>query len=133
MKGLLGLFFFWIRVSNKYDRLKNDPAKQNSASLGITSIIMSIFGVITSIGLAYFAYLCLSVDNLAIVISFIFGFAAAIGAILCFFQLLVASLFYAIYQMKLNNRVIGKVALSISLIMLAAAIGMIIFVVVNVL
>lgn len=129
MKGLLGFILFWLTISDKYDKLKRDPDKQNSALLGVTSIIMSIFGVVVAVGFAYIAYLAFSVDGLAIILTFIFGFAAAVIAVVGFFQMSVASIFYAAYQMKLNKRAIGKVALAISLILLVAAIIGIIIVV----
>ena len=129
MKGLLGFILFWLTISDKYDKLKRDPDKQNSALLGVTSIIMSIFGVVVAVGFAYLAYLAFSVDGLAIILTFIFGFGAAVIAVVGFFQMSVASIFYAAYQMKLNKRAIGKVALAISLILLVAAIIGIIIVV----
>ena len=132
MRGLFHFFTFWITVGNKYDRLKNNPEKQNSVRLGVTSIFMSIFGVLSAVGFAYLAYLCFSVDELAIILTFIFGLMSAIAAIACFFQLLVASIFYATYQMKLNRRPIGLVALIISLLLLVAAVVGIIIVLVGI-
>ena len=127
--GLFDFIMFWLSISEKYDKLKNDPDKQDSAVLGVTSIIMSITGVLAAVGFAYLAYLCFSVDNLAIILTFIFGIGCAIIALVCFLQLLVASIFYAAYQMKLNKRAIGKVALAVSLILLFAAIVGIIIVI----
>ena len=128
MRGLFHFFTFWITISNKYDRLKNNPEKQNSVSLGVTSIFMSIFGVLSAVGFAYLAYLCFSVDDLAIILTFIFGVICAISAVVCFFQMLVASIFYAAYQLRLNRRPIGIVALVISLLFLVAAVAGIIIV-----
>lgn len=122
MRHFFHLFTFWIRISNKYDRLKEDPRKQNSVSLGVTSLLMSIFGLLTAVGFAYLAFLCFSVDDLSILLTFIFGIMCAIAAIACFFQMLVASIIYAAYQLKLNKRPIGIVALVISLVMLVASI-----------
>ena len=129
--GLLDFLLFWLTISEKYDRMKNDPDKQDSVLLGVTSIIMSIVGVLSAVGFAYLAYLAFTVDGLAIILTFIFGIAALIAAVLCFFQLLVASVFYAAYQIKLNGKVIGKVALAISLLMIVAAIAGIIIVIVT--
>ena len=120
--NLFNFFLFWLRASEKYDRLESDPSKRDSAILGVESILMSIFGILTAAGLAWLAYICFTVDGLAVILTFIFGIASAIGAILCFFQLLVASIIYAAYQMRLNDRAIGKVALAISLVMLLLAI-----------
>lgn len=129
--GLLDFLLFWLSIGDKYDQLKKDPDKQDSALLGVTSIIMSIFGVITAVGFGYLAYLAFTVDGLAIILTFIFGLGAAAVAVLGFFQLSVASIFYAAYQIKLNGRAIGKVALAISIIMIVAAIVGIIIVIVS--
>ena len=120
--GLLDFILFWLSISDKYDKLKKDPDKQDSVSLGVTSIIMSIFGALLAVGFAYLAYLCFTADGLKVILTFIFGFACAVVAIVSLFQMLVAGIFYAAYQMKLNKRAIGKVALAVSLIMLAVAI-----------
>ena len=122
MKGFLEFILFWLTIGEKYDRLKKNPDKQDSVILGVTSIIMSITGVVAAIGFSYLAYLAFTVEGLAIILTFIFGLAAAIAAITCFFQLVVAGIFYAVYQMKLNRRVIGKIALALSLILLIATI-----------
>ena len=127
--GLLDFLLFWTTIGDKYDKLKKDPDKQNSVLLGVSSIIMSIFGVLSAVGFGYLAYLAFTVDGLAIILTFIFGIGAAAIAVLCFFQLLVASVFYAVYQIKLNGRAIGKVALAISIIMIVAAIAGIIIVI----
>ena len=129
MKGLLDILLFWLTISDKFERLKRDPDRQDSAVLGVTSIIISIIGVLAAVGFSYLAYLCFSVKDWAIIVTFIFGIASVLAAILCFLQLSVASIFYAAYQMKLNKRAIGKVALAISLIMLIAAIVGIVIVV----
>ena len=122
MKGLLDFILFWLTISDKYERLKKNPDKQDSAILGVTSLIMSIVGVIAAVGFSYLAYLAFTVDGLTIILTFILGIAAVLAAVLCFFQLLVASIIYAAYQMKLNNRAIGKVALIVSLVLLVTAI-----------
>lgn len=129
--GLLDFLLFWLTISEKYDRLKNDPDKQDSVLLGVSSLIMSVVGVLAAVGFAYLAYLCFTVEGLAIILTFLFGIACIIAAVLCFFQLLVASVFYAAYQIKLNGKAIGKVALAISIIMIVAAIVGIIIVIVT--
>lgn len=122
MKGLLDFLLFWLTISDKYQRLKRDPDRQDSAVLGVTSLIMSIVGALSAVGFAYLAFLCFTAEGLTIILTFLFGIVSVVAAILCFFQLVVASIFYASYQLKLNKRAIGKVALAVSLLMLAAAI-----------
>ena len=131
MNGLFKFLTFWINISNKYERIKNDPKRCNGVSLGVTSIIMSIFGVLCAVGFAYLAFLCFTVEGLSIIVTFIFGIVCAIASILCFFQLLVASMFYAAYQLRLNKRPIGIVALVISLLFIVGAVVGIILVVAN--
>ena len=132
MRNLFHFLMFWLTISNKYERLKGDPRKQNSVSLGVTSIFMSIFGVISAVGFAYLAILCFSVDDLAIILTFLFGIVCALAAVMCFFQLLVASLVYAAYQLRLNKRPIGIVALIISLVLMVVAVIGIILVIANI-
>ena len=132
MKGLFRFLSFWLTISYKYDRIKNDPTRRNGVALGVTSLIMSIFGVISAVGFAYLAFLCFSVEGLSIVVTFIFGIVCALAAIMCFFQLLVASLLYAAYQLRLNKRPIGIVALVVSLLLIIGAVVAIILVIANV-
>ena len=131
MRHLFHFLTFWIKISNKYDRLNGDPAKQNSVSLGVSSILMSIFGIISAVGFAYLAYLCFTVVDLAIIVTFIFGILFAISAVMCFFQLSVASMIYAAYQLRLNKRPIGIIALIISLILIVGSVVAIILILAN--
>ena len=121
MKGLLDFLLFWLAIGNKYERLKNDPERQDSVLLGVSSLIMSVVGVLSAVGFAYLAFLCFSAEGLTIILTFIFGIVLVLAAAACFFQLLVASVFYAAYQLKLNKRPIGIIALVVSLLMIVAA------------
>lgn len=128
MRAIFHFLSFWITISNKYERIRNDPTKRNSVTLGITSILMSIFGVISAVGFAYLAFLCFSVEGLSILVTFILGIVCALAAIICFFKLLIASLLYAAYQLRLNKRPIGIVALVVSLLLIVGAVVAIILV-----
>lgn len=118
MKVLSKIFMFWLGISNKYDVIKKDPQKrENSIRFGVTSLIMSIVGIALTVGFAVFAYYCfLGMETLAFLFALIAGIACAGAAIGCFLHLVLASIVYAVYQLKLNKKAIGKIALVISLL-----------------
>ena len=123
-KAINGIFLFWIRISNKYDRIKADPKKrETSVSLGVTSLWLSILGIAMTIGFGYLAYLCFTNTGA-------WGWFYAVVAIICvaaaiafFIEMVLASVFYAIYQMKLNKKPIGLAALIVSLFIIVATVG----------
>ena len=122
MKGLFKLFMFWVTVSNEYDRIKDGHKAQTSVKLGVESLIMSIFGIFATVGFAVLAYFCFSVDDLALLLTFILGIICAAAALAFFIRLVLASIVYAAYQMKLNRRPIGIVALVISILISVATV-----------
>ena len=124
MKGnLFNLFMFWVTVSNKYDRLKSDPEKrEKSVSLGVQSLTMSISGILASVGFAVLAYYCFSLEGLEGLLTLIFGLICAVAAVAFFVQLVLASIVYAIYQVKLNKHPLGIISLVVSLLILVATV-----------
>lgn len=128
MKAIFKMFMFWLTISNKYDNIKKDPQKSaTSVSLGVTSIIMSIVGIASTVGFAVLAYFSFSgMDTLAFLFALIAGIACVAAAIGCFVNLVLASVVYAVYQLKLNKRAIGKIALVISLLINLGTIGLVI-------
>ena len=131
MRGLFHFLSFWLTVSTRYERIRNDPTRRNGIALGVTSLLMSIFGIISAVGFAYLAFLCFTVEGLSILVTFILGIVCALAAIMCFFQLLIAGLMYAAYQLRLNRRPIGIVALIVSLVLIVGAVVAIILVIAN--
>ena len=123
------VFRFWTRVSSKFDRIKQDPQKcEKSVSFGVTSIILSIVGIAFTVGFAVLAYLCLAgMNTLAFFFAFLATIICALTSLACYVNLVLASIVYAIYQMRLNKKPIGKVALIISLLI---SIGTIIVIIV---
>lgn len=119
---------FWITVSSKYDRLKTDPQKrEKSVSLGVTSLIMSVVGIALTVGFAYLAILCLSgMETLAFFFALIAVIACVAAAVGCFVELVLASIVYAVYQMKLNKKPIGLAALIISVAITVATVVLVI-------
>lgn len=117
MRGLFRLILFWITISNKYDRLKRSPYRDNSISLGVTSLALSIIGILSAVGFVWLAFLCFSTEGLISILAVIFGVICVLAAFLCFIEMVLASIVYAVYQMKLNRKAVGKVALAVSLLL----------------
>ena len=128
--SLFRALLFWITVSGKYDRLKSDPIKrEKSISLGVTGLIMSIVGIALTVGFAYLAYLCLpGMDTAAFLLALVGVIACVAATIGCFIELVLASIVYAVYQMKLNKKPIGLAALIVSLIISVATVVLVIVV-----
>lgn len=118
MKHLYDILMFWRKIWQKYETLKNDPQKcETSTSLGVTSLVMSIAGIVLTVVFAVLAYYCYTgVQTLLFLFAIIGTFACAFIAIMIFIQLVLASIVYAVYQLKLNKRTIGKVAIVVSLL-----------------
>lgn len=128
MKAIFNLLMFWSRVARKYDYLKKDPEKsEKSVSLGITSLILSILGIALTVGFAVLAFICFSnLDSGAFILPLVGAIFSTFAAIGCFVDLVLASIVYAVYQMKLNKKPIGKAALVISLLITVATIVVVI-------
>ena len=122
MRNLFRFLTFWINIGTKYQILKESPSRERSTSLGVTSILMSIFGVLTAVGFTYLALLCFKTEGLTVLVAVPGGIICLLAAVMCFIQLLIASIFYAGYQMRLNKRPIGIVALVLSLLFIVLAI-----------
>ena len=129
MRSIWEFLMFWIHVSNKYDRLKNSPKAEKSVKFGVTSLALSILGIFVTVGFAALAYTCFSVDGLEGLVAVIGGAICVLAAITCFIYMILASIVYAAYQMRLNKRRIGVVALIVSLFIIIATICSIIFVI----
>ena len=118
---------FWLSIGDKYTSIKNNSEKRDtSVSMGTTSLILSIVGAIATYGLTFVAYFCFTDGGIGKIIGGIF---AALVAVTCFIYMLIASVVHAAFQVKLNKKPIGKVALAFSLILTIApvAIGIVVF------
>ena len=102
-------------ISEKYERLKRSPDREDSITLGVTSIALAVTGIFSAVGFVWLAFLCFSAEGLVSILAVIFGVICVLAAFLCFIEMVLASIVYAAYQMRLNRRAIGKVALAISL------------------
>lgn len=131
MRGLGKIFMFWVRTSNEYDRIKSDPEKRaKSVSMGVQSLILSILGTVLTVASAVGAFACFSsgTDSLSGLLLLFLGIILALAALSIFIEMVLASIVYAVYQMKLNKRAIGVVALVINLLLIViAAILIVIF------
>ena len=111
---------FWLSIAEKYVKIKDDPEKRDtSVSMGTTSLILSIVGAFVTYGLAIVAYLCFTAGGVGKIIGGVF---AVLVAVTCFIYMLIASIVYAAFQARLNNKPIGKVALAFSLVLTIAPI-----------
>ena len=106
---------FWISIGEKYIKIKEDPERRDtSVSMGTTSLILSIVGAVVTYGLAVVAYLCFVAGGVGKIIGGIF---AVLFALASFIYMMIASIVYAAFQVKLNKKPIGKAALIISLVL----------------
>ena len=130
-KALGRLIFFWMGVRYKYDRINEDPQwKESSVRMGVESILRSIFGAVFTL-LFVFCSLWLftggvlksmsGAEALAAVIIypliFVVAIGCALGALMFYLRLSVAGILYARYQLKLNKKPIGYVALVLSILL----------------
>ena len=134
MKGwLYKVFLFWVDVSLKYDKIKSDPEKcETDVSLGIRSLVMSIVGTVATVGCAFLTTRCiLGLDGSGLgVLLLILGAIICGAATVAFFvDLVLASVVYARYQLKLNKRKIGAASMIVSLVLTVVSIGLVILVV----
>ena len=134
MKGwLFKVFLFWITVRDKYERIKEDPEESKvNVSLGVRSLVLSLVGIALTIGFVLLAISCfggmsggmdgvsgaagVAAGALGAIFILIGAFVCGILALVCFVTMVLASIVYAIYQLKLNKRPIGIIALIVSLL-----------------
>ena len=102
-------------VSRNYDKIKDSDKRDTSTRLGALSIICTIVGAILT---ALFAWGFLASVQAFSGDSLLSVILAVLGVVICFagiiasvFDGILKGLMYWIYQMKLNKRAIGKVAL----------------------
>lgn len=127
MKGITSFFAFWLSASNTYHRLKDDEAKRPvTVRMGVVSIIQSVIAcAFTILGLWGFIT-CLNYIGSEGATSFIlplFGvIISAAVAITAFLRGFVSALIYWIYQLSLNKRAVGFVALAVWILAIAGTV-----------
>ncbi len=127
LKGIGNFFTFWVKIERKYKKIRdNEDKRAISISLGVRSIIQSLIcGAITILALWGLSF---CVANFAsgfkewgLPVLTIIGLAVtALAALSSFVQGVIGGLLYMIYQLKLNKRAVGYVALVIWILVIAA-------------
>lgn len=128
----INFILFWMSISDKYERIKSNPEKrEKSAKMGRTALALSIMGSIFTTALAVLAYVWFASGEAGKVIGAII---AVLFAVAFFIYMNVAGVVHASYQMKLNNKPIGKTSLVVSLVlMFAPIVAVIVFVLIKLL
>ena len=117
---------FWSKADRKYNNLKADEDKKDtSVSLGVRGIIQAILSAVFVALFVFGGVFCFSKTEFELAgLLYILG---GVISLLCGLAVLVqgffGALFYVIYQMKLNKRAIGWIALVIWFLCLAGAIA----------
>ena len=130
-RGIGRAIFFWWGIRNKYDKINEDAEwREKSVRMGVESILRSIFGAIFTLLFVYLAYWLFSgglfkgisgAEALAAMFIFplfiiVIALVCGLGAFIFYFQFVVASIIYARYQLKLNKKAVGYVALVLSIL-----------------
>ncbi len=117
---------FWEKADRKYNKIKADEAqKETSVSLGVRGIIQAVLSAVVVALFVFGGVFCATKIEfelagllylLGTIIAFLCGLAILV-------QGLVGALIFIIYQMKLNKRTIGWIALIIWFLCLGGAIA----------
>ncbi len=112
-KAFWKFFAFWSHIQTQYSKIKADEEKAKSSSkLGTTAIILSVISAIIVVGAAFGTLKLFDYMNNSSFIIGLIGLLVCIAALLiAFVQGVLGSLFYSIYQMKLNKKPIGWISL----------------------
>lgn len=124
MKFIHDVLMFWLDLSVHKDHITSDPERRrNSNYFGIRSIISSLLGFIVAAlcGWGFFA-LSGTGDGLGVILVIILMVILALMAILSFLQGIVQGFVCFIYQLRINKKPIGWVALAIWLVLLLTVI-----------
>ena len=102
MKDFLSrAFIFWVSASREFDKIKQDPQKsEKSVRFGVRSLILSIVGLIITVGFSYLAFVCIisTSDSGSSFLLVVGGVLCVLIAIAWLVDLVPASLLHAIYQ-----------------------------------
>lgn len=117
---------FWEKADRKYNKIKADEAqKETSVSLGVRGIIQAVLSAVVAALLVFGGVFCAT--KIEFELAGLFYLLGTIIAFLCglaiLVQGLVGALIFIIYQMKLNKRAIGWIALVLWFLCLGGAIA----------
>ena len=117
---------FWEKADRKYNKIKADEVQNETiVSLGVRGIIQAVLAAVVVALLVFGGVFCATKIEfelagllylLGTIIAFLWGLAILV-------QGLVGALIFIIYQMKLNKRAIGWIALIIWFLCLGGAIA----------
>lgn len=123
MKAIMDFFAFWIGMRTRFDRYRNEGKAETSVAFGILSICYSLFGCAL---LALFVWLAslllLQTDGLTPLLAVPFAVILGILALVVAVRGPIAGLVAAVYQLRLNKKPIGWIALAVWFLALAAAV-----------
>lgn len=126
MKTLFKMFTFWVNLKVRYETIAKDPErKEKSVYFGVRSIISSIFSAIVialSIWGIFACFNALNTDSFNMILAWIFIVLLAVIALTALFNGFVAALISTMYQLRLNKKPIGWVALAILIVAFVGAI-----------
>lgn len=126
LKLILSFFTFWINIRAKYDRIKNnEERREKSVRMGVRSIIQTVLCSVIAVLAFYGAVVCLKYTasvNLGMILSLIAGIFCILATLVSLIQGVLGGMLYMIYQLRLNRRPIGWVALAIWLLLVIAII-----------
>lgn len=130
MKHVWDFFTFWTKIRFKYERLsKDEEKKKSSIKLGIWSICETLVGAIITALALWGMLLCVNaMGNNSFILPLIGAIVTAVLALTALVRGIIGGLLYMIYQLKLNKRAIGYIALALWLLAIGAVIAVVIVV-----
>ena len=124
MKGLGSFLSFWSQVSNQYARLTaNEEKRARSVRLGVTAMILAVISAALVVGSVWGLGTAMGLISDSPIVGIVVLLLCIGVAITFLTRGMINALLYAIYQLRLNKKAIGWVALVVWFISLAAAIG----------
>lgn len=134
MKHLGNILFFWVDAYFKYASIRDSDRRETSTVMGVHSIAQVLSGLIVSL-LAVCGLLAsinaLDGDGFIVIFAAFGVFICAVAAVAAILGGLLRGLMYWIFQLKLNKRPIGKVAMVLWILSLIAAIAGSVLLVIN--
>ena len=129
-RGFFGTFFKRLFSARTQYLLLSGQGATGSVRLGVTGIVMSVLGMLFSIGFTVLGALCAA--NLFSQevggeykwpIASLIGAIAFFGLAACCCGVIMSGSSHALYQKRLNDRKVGTAAVIVSLVCLVVAVG----------
>lgn len=127
---IISYLFNWLSQRARFKQIKEDPEKkEKSVYFGVTAIIKTIsYAILTALSILGFIYCfkALSSESLGVILAFFGVVCCAIFAIYSTVSLIFSCPLEISYQLRLNKRAIGWLAL----VLYIACVGVAVFVIV---